>query len=90
MPLAVAIADPPTALVVQSEAAADARDPDVPYDYAWAFVLQPSGPRGCRLIIRERYSWTIPAMRPAMELLTLISFVMTEKMLRGIRDRAEA
>jgi hypothetical protein len=89
MPLTVAIADPPGALVVQSEAAAGSENAEVPYDFTWAFVLQPSGPHGSRLIIRERYAWTTPAMRPAMEVLTLISFVMTEKMLRGIRERAE-
>jgi hypothetical protein len=89
MALPVAVVDPPTALVVQSETAGSADEKAVPYDFTWAFVVRPAGPQGCRLIARERYAWTNPGMRPAMEALTLASFVMTQKMLRGIRDRAE-
>jgi hypothetical protein len=89
MALPVAVVDPPTALVVQSESAGSADEKETPYDFTWAFVVRPAGPHGSRLIARERYAWNTPVMRPAIEFLTLVSFVMTEKMLRGIRDRAE-
>jgi hypothetical protein len=90
MALPVAVVDPPTALVVRSESADGADQKEVPYDFTWAFVVRPASPHGSRLIVRERYDWTVPAMRSAMEALTFASFVMTQKMLRGIRDRAEA
>jgi hypothetical protein len=60
-----------------------------PYDFTWAFVLgeQPDGTT--RLLVRERsaYSkWWAPLL---VEPAAAASFVMTQKMLRGIRDRAE-
>jgi hypothetical protein len=60
-----------------------------PYDFTWAFALreQPSGTT--RLLVRERYAysrWWAPLL---VEPAAAISFVMSRKMLRGIRDRAE-
>ncbi len=60
-----------------------------PYDFTWAFVLgeQPDGTT--RLLVRERYAyskWWAPLV---VETAAVASFVMTQKMLRGIRDRAE-
>ena len=60
-----------------------------PYDFTWAFVLgeQPDGTT--RLLVRERYAyskWWAPLL---VEPAAAASFVMTQKMLRGIRDRAE-
>lgn len=60
-----------------------------PYDFTWAFVLRPGPGEGTRLIVRERYaylSWWAPLMVEPVE---VVSFVMSQKMLRGIRDRAE-
>src|SRR6266536_5993404 len=60
-----------------------------PYDFTWAFTLH-EGPDGTtRLLVRERYVYTRAWARLIVEPAELLSFVMTEKMLRGIRDRAE-
>jgi hypothetical protein len=60
-----------------------------PYDFTWAFVLQ-DRPRGTtRLLVRERYAyarWWAPLVVEPAE---AVSFMMSQKMLRGIRDRAE-
>lgn len=55
--------------------------------FTWAFVLQPVA-RGTRLVARERYATHDAATRATAEVLTLVSAVMTHRMLRGIRDRA--
>jgi hypothetical protein len=60
-----------------------------PFDFTWAFALQP-GPNGTtRLIVRERYAYTRPWARYIVEPVEVIDFVMTQKMLNGIRSRAE-
>lgn len=60
-----------------------------PYDFTWAFALreQPNGTT--RLLVRERYAysrWWAPLL---VEPAAAVSFVMSRKMLRGIKDRAE-
>ena len=61
-----------------------------PYDFTWAFVLADLPDGTTRLVIRERYAfakwWTGLLVEP----IEAVSFVMTQKMLRGIRDRAES
>jgi hypothetical protein len=42
-----------------------------------------------RLLVRERYAYTQPWARALVEPVEAVSFVMSQKMLRGIRDRAE-
>ena len=60
-----------------------------PYDFVWAFVLH-AGPDGTtRLLVRERYRYTRRWAPLLVEPVEAISFVMTQKMLRGIRDRVE-
>jgi len=90
--LAVASVDPPHALVVHGGVTASGRptgdEPSPPYDFTWAFVLVRAGPEHTRLIVRERYRYLTPAARLLVEMVSLASFVMTERMLRGIRDRA--
>jgi hypothetical protein len=60
-----------------------------PYDFTWAFVVcgQPGGTT--RLLVRERYRYTRGWAPLVVEPAAAVSFVMTRKMLRGIRDRAE-
>ena len=57
---------------------------------SWAFVLQNIDERNTRLIIRERFSSSLPT---AMQVLNYILepgyFIMCRKMLLGIRERAE-
>ena len=60
-----------------------------PYDFTWAFALREELPGTTRLLVRERYAYTRPWTRLLVEPAEAVSFVMTQKMLRGIRDRAE-
>ncbi|WP_324649906.1 SRPBCC family protein [Georgenia sp. H159] len=90
--LAVVLAEPGHALVLHGDPESGSRTAEIgmPFGFTWAFVLRP-GPRGTtRLLVRERYTYVRPWARPLVELVQVASFVMTERMLRGIRDRAEA
>lgn len=75
------------AVGVDGQSTAD--DPAPPYDFTWAFTLVPDGKDRTRLLIRERYVYLTVRAWPLVESVALVSFVMTERMLRGIRDRAE-
>jgi hypothetical protein len=59
------------------------------YDFTWAWVLRDEPGGTSRLLVRERYAYTRPWARFIVEPVEAVSFVMTQKMLRGIRDRAE-
>ncbi len=60
-----------------------------PYDFSWAFVLgeQPDGT--VRLLVRERYGYTRLWSALLVEPVEAVSFVMSQKMLRGIKGPAE-
>jgi hypothetical protein len=60
-----------------------------PYDFSWAFTLREEPDETTRLVVRERYAYTRPWARLIVEPIEVLSFVMSQKMLRGIRDRAE-
>ena len=60
-----------------------------PYDFTWAFVLQSKPDGTTRLLVRERYEYTQPWAPLIVEPATAVSFVMSQKMLRGIKNRAE-
>jgi hypothetical protein len=60
-----------------------------PYDFTWSFVLRAQPDETTRLIVRERYAYTKPWARLVVEPTQVLSFVMSRKMLRGIKDRAE-
>ena len=60
-----------------------------PYDFTWAFVLNDEPDGATRLLVRERYAYTRPWARLLVEPAAAVSFMMSQKMLRGIRDRAE-
>ncbi len=84
--LKAVIVDPGRALVIQGSLPI-ARRP--PFESTWAFILceQPDGTT--RLLSRERYGykrWWAPFV---VEPTQAASFVMSRKMLLGIRDRAE-
>ena len=66
----------------------EARTPP-PYDFTWAFVLRDQPDETARLLVRERYVYTRWWAPLLVEPVQAISFVMTQKMLRGIRGRAE-
>jgi hypothetical protein len=84
--LTVAMVDPPQAFVLSGGVPMGETAP--PYDFSWAFVLDGQD-RTTRLIVRERYAyarWWTPLLVEPVE---LVSFLMHQKMLRGLRDRAE-
>jgi hypothetical protein len=60
-----------------------------PYDFTWAFALREEPGETTRLLVRERYMYTRAWARLIVEPTELLSFAMSQKMLRGIRDRAE-
>ena len=85
--LGVAAVDPGRSLVLRGGVPAGNAPP--PFDFTWAFALQP-GPDGTtRLIAHERYAYARRWARFIVEPVEMIDFVMTQKMLRGIRSRAE-
>lgn len=66
----------------------------VPFAFSWAFVVRalPPGDDGgarTRLLVRERYRPAHPLGRAVVEAVQPVSFLMTQRMLRGVRDRAE-
>ena len=60
-----------------------------PYDFTWAFVLREQSGVTTRLVVRERYGYSKWWAGFVIEPAELISFVMSHRMLRGIRERAE-
>ena len=60
-----------------------------PYDFTWAFVLEPQADAAIRLLVRERYAYARPWAALIVQPATLVSCLMTPKMLRGIRSRAQ-
>jgi hypothetical protein len=86
--LEVAVVEPGRALVVRTPSTSDAEG-KAPYDFIWAFVLREGRRGSTRLLVRERYRQRRGWAPLIIEPLVLVSFVMTQRMLRGIRDRAE-
>jgi len=85
--LAVAAVKPGRSLVLRGGVPMGETPP--PYDFTWAFVLAEQADGTTRLIVRERYGYTRWWSPLIVEPVEAISFVMSQKMLRGIRDRAE-
>ena len=87
--LAVALVQPGHALVLRGAVPVGGTQGEAPYDFSWAFVVRDGAEGRTRLLVRERYGytrWWAPAL---VELVAVVSFVMTQRMLRGIKDRAE-
>jgi hypothetical protein len=61
-----------------------------PYDFTWSFVIQDAPNGWARLLVRERYGYKRAWACLLVEPTEIISFHMSQKVLRGIRDRAEA
>jgi hypothetical protein len=60
-----------------------------PYDFTWAFVLRDAPGGTTRLVVRERYGYSRWWAALVVEPTQLISFLMSQRMLRGIKERAE-
>jgi len=86
--LAVALVDPGHALVLRGGVPMGSAPP--PYDFTWAFVVQERSDDAARLLVRERYRYAQRWAPLLVEPVELLSFVMSQKMLRGIKRRAEA
>jgi hypothetical protein len=85
--LEVAVLEPARALVLRGGVPMGKTPP--PYDFSWAFVLRQQPDGQTRLLVRERYGYTKWWALLLVEPVQVVSFLMTQKMLRGIRDRAE-
>jgi hypothetical protein len=85
--LRVALVYPGTALVLRGGIPMGPVAP--PYDFTWAFVVLPQREGTTRLVVRERYEYTRRWSALLVEPVQLISFVMSWRMLRGIKHRAE-
>lgn len=84
---------PGHALVVRGAVAATGATGDAeaapPYDFSWAFVVRDDRAGRSRLVVRERYRYTQRWAPALVEPVAIVSLVMTQRMLRGIRERAE-
>jgi hypothetical protein len=85
--LDVAMVEPGRALVLRGGVPMGATPP--PYDFTWAFVVRERPEGTTRLLVRERYAYTQRWAPLLVEPVAVVAFVMTQRMLRGIRDRAE-
>lgn len=84
--------DPGSALVATSRGGPSPQQ--VGMDFTWAFVIRPvpgasDASPGTRLHVRERYQAASPGMRVGVEVVNLISTVMSWRMIRTIRQLAE-
>ena len=85
--LGVAVVEPGRALVLRGGVPMGAVPP--PYNFTWAFVLREQPDGTTRLLVRERYAYTQRWTPLLVEPVAAVSFVMSQRLLRGIRDRAE-
>jgi hypothetical protein len=76
-------------LVLRGGVGPDGRAEGAPYDFTWAFVVVDAPDGTTRLLVRERYGYREPWAAALVEPVELVSFLMSQRMLRGIRDRAE-
>lgn len=85
---------PGEALVLQMgdvrEGRPTSRDQRMGLEFSWSFVVQPAPEGRSRLLVRERVGFGSPLTKVAMSPIGFVSFVMTQKMLRGIKACAEA
>jgi hypothetical protein len=65
------------------------RDAQLRWEFLWTFAIEDPGNGTTRLLVRERTGFGSPATRILMAPVGFISFLMTQKMMRGIKARAE-
>jgi hypothetical protein len=66
------------------------RTTGIGFEFQWTFALRPAPLGSTRLLIRERTAFGRELTRWLMAPVGIVSFVMTRKMLDGIRVRAES
>ena len=96
MKMTIAVLEPGRAFVIRSGAPGE--PPQTPGNFfrgelawTWGFYLEALDERTTRLVVRSRAAWadTLAARLAKPLLLEPVHFVMEERMLRGIRERAE-
>jgi hypothetical protein len=85
--LTAALVEPERTLVLRGGVPIGGAPP--PYDFTWAFVLCDQPDATTRLVVRERYRYSRRWAPLLVEPVELISFAMSRRMLRGIKERAE-
>jgi hypothetical protein len=85
--LVVAVVEPGRALVLRGGVPIGKMP--APYDFTWAFVVHEQPDGATRLVVRERYGYSRWWAGFIVEPAELISFVMSQRMLRGIKARTE-
>jgi hypothetical protein len=85
--LGVAMVEQGRALVLRGGVPMGAAPP--PYDFTWAFVVREQPDGTTRLLVRERYAYIQQWAPLLVEPVAAVSFMMSQRMLRGIRVRAE-
>ena len=85
--LNVALVVPARALVLRGGIPMGNTPP--PYHFTWTFVLREAANRTSRLVVRERYRYTRRWAPLLVEPVQFVSLLMTQRMLRGIKQRAE-
>ena len=85
--LRVAFVTPGAALVLRGGVPVGSVPP--PYDFTWAFTVRAHGDATTRLVVRERYAYTRRWSSLLVEPVQLISFIMSRRMLRGVKHRAQ-
>ena len=85
--LDIAVVEPGRALVLRGGMPMGTVPP--PYDFTWAFVLREQPDGTTRLLVRERYAYTQRWAPLLVEPVAVVAFVMSQRMLRGIKERAE-
>ena len=83
----MAVVEPGRALVLRGGVPMGRRPP--PCDFTWAFILREQADGTTRLVVRERYGYSRRWAPLLVEPVELISFVMSQRMLWGIKERAE-
>jgi hypothetical protein len=96
MRMTIAVLEPERAFVIRSGAPGE--PPQAPGSFfkgelawSWGFYLEPLDEGATRLIVRSRAAWadTLAARLAKPVVLEPVHFLMEERMLRGIRERAE-
>jgi hypothetical protein len=82
--LGLARIEPGRAIVLREQS------PAQPWNAVWSFHLIPNGAGNCRLLSRSRQARPSGAARLAGYVMDPVTFLMTRKMLLGIRERAES
>ena len=65
------------------------RDEGLRWEFLWTFAVRPAGQHRTRLVVRERVAFGSRVAKWLMAPMGLVSFVMSRKMMQGIKRRVE-